>query len=144
LAAPPFGGSDGAESGDSPSRAESLDKYGRGQYDPASKLYEWYEVPPDKLAEAEGQGSPVTWEAILERWALIEADLHSEYGIDLDDPVTRGRRWRWLRVRIAGLLSADTRIARALAPKQSVGSGQSVRSRQASPEGAGGSAWGSR
>jgi hypothetical protein len=53
----------------------------------------------------------------LSRWALIEADLHSEYGLDVEDPVLlRARSWRWLRTRILGLLAADTRIARALAP----------------------------
>lgn len=30
----------------------------------------------------------------------------------------RGRSWRWLRVRILGLLAADTRTARSLAPQQ--------------------------
>jgi hypothetical protein len=28
----------------------------------------------------------------------------------------QARTWRWLRVRIGGLLAADTRLARALAP----------------------------
>jgi hypothetical protein len=48
---------------------------------------------------------------------MIEADLHQVYGIDLDQPgLMRTRTWRWLRIRIAGLLAADTRIVRALAP----------------------------
>lgn len=39
------------------------------------------------------------------------------YGIDVDTPgLLRQRTWRWLQARIVGLLSADTRIARALAP----------------------------
>lgn len=43
--------------------------------------------------------------------------MHSEYGIDVDDRVLlRTRSWRWLRARIVGLLAADTRVARALAP----------------------------
>lgn len=59
----------------------------------------------------------VTWTALLERWALIEADLHAQYGIDLDAPgLLTSRSWRWLRNRIFGLLSADTRIAQALTP----------------------------
>ncbi|WP_117668488.1 hypothetical protein [Micromonospora sp. MW-13] len=57
---------------------------------------------------------------MLAHWRLIEADLHSEYGIDLDADdraVLRCRSWRWLEVRITGLLSADTRLYRALAPE---------------------------
>lgn len=38
-------------------------------------------------------------------------------GIDLDDPAVRTRSGRWLRTRIAGLLSADTRLAREMAPQ---------------------------
>jgi hypothetical protein len=38
-------------------------------------------------------------------------------GIDLDDPVIRGRSGRWLRVRIHGLLTADTRLRRVLTPE---------------------------
>lgn len=38
-------------------------------------------------------------------------------GIDLCDPVIRTRDSRWLRVRVIGLLSADTRLARALQKK---------------------------
>lgn len=48
---------------------------------------------------------------------IVEADLHSEYGIDVEDRALMGARsWRWLRVRIQGLLAADTRLQRALAP----------------------------
>jgi len=60
----------------------------------------------------------VTWPEILTRWALVECDLHSEYGIDLGDSGVLGRPWRWLRARIVGLLSADTRLARALTPEE--------------------------
>ncbi|QFY14485.1 hypothetical protein GBF35_25980 [Nonomuraea phyllanthi] len=53
----------------------------------------------------------------MSHWDLIEADLHSHYGIDLDEPgLLAGRTWRWLRTRILGLLTADTRLARQLAP----------------------------
>ncbi|MGR6921133.1 hypothetical protein ACU635_43415 [[Actinomadura] parvosata] len=59
----------------------------------------------------------MSWVDLLTRWELIEADLHSEYGIDLDQSaVLRGRSWRWLRTRIAGLLVCDSRLARALDP----------------------------
>ncbi|MFF0721349.1 hypothetical protein [Micromonospora sp. NPDC003816] len=37
--------------------------------------------------------------------------------MDLDEPgILQQRTWRWLSARIAGLLSADTRLARALSP----------------------------
>lgn len=50
---------------------------------------------------------------------LVAADLHSVYGIDLADrDLLRRRTWPWLRNRIVGLLSADTRIARALTPEK--------------------------
>jgi hypothetical protein len=48
---------------------------------------------------------------------MVEADLHQVYGIDLESPASlEGRSWRWLRVRIFGLLDSDTRIARSLTP----------------------------
>lgn len=58
----------------------------------------------------------MTWERILGQWPLIEADLHSEYGIDADSGILRERSWRWLQVRILGLLSAETRLYRHFAP----------------------------
>ncbi|WP_188126988.1 hypothetical protein [Actinoplanes lobatus] len=58
----------------------------------------------------------MTWEQLLSHWALIEADLHSEYGVDVEDrALMRARSWRWLQTRIVQLLSEPkTRIARAL------------------------------
>lgn len=48
---------------------------------------------------------------------IVEADLQSEYNIDVDDrDLMRAKSWRWLEVRIQGLLAADTRLQRALAP----------------------------
>lgn len=58
----------------------------------------------------------MTWAGLLEQWRLIEADLHQTYGIDVDSGVLRSRSWRWLRTRILGLLSADTRIGRHFEP----------------------------
>jgi hypothetical protein len=42
---------------------------------------------------------------------LIEADLHERYGIDVDSGVLRQRTWRWLRVRIVGLLDVPPTVA---------------------------------
>ncbi|KAA6224056.1 hypothetical protein CP973_00305 [Streptomyces albofaciens JCM 4342] len=61
----------------------------------------------------------MTWRRILDEWPLVEADLHEVYGIDLGAPgILRARSWRWLRLRILGLLSAESRLARTLAPSQ--------------------------
>ncbi|WP_018251876.1 hypothetical protein [Salinispora mooreana] len=60
----------------------------------------------------------MTWSALLAQWALIEADLHDVYGIDVEDrTLMQTRSWRWLQTRIRGLLAADTRTYRALAPE---------------------------
>lgn len=53
---------------------------------------------------------------MLAQWPLIEADLHSEYGIDASSGILRDRSWRWLKVRVWGLLSAETRLYRHFAP----------------------------
>jgi hypothetical protein len=69
--------------------------------------------------KAERATGSKTWADVLKFWALIEADLHERYGIDVDDrAVLRARSWRWLQVRILGLLSAETRLHRALFPEQ--------------------------
>jgi hypothetical protein len=91
------------------------DRYGRGARDPVSGLYEWYEIPEDLARQRDGEA--VSWEAILSHWTLIEADLQQQYGIDVEDrALMRGRTWRWLRLRIVGLLNTDSRLHRALAP----------------------------
>ncbi len=122
-------GGGASEHGSSPRKA-NLDEYGRGQRG-ANGLYEWYDIPPDKQRELEaGAGEGITWEQILKRWHLVECDL-SDAGIDLGDKaLVRARSWRWLRTRIVGLLSRDTRLATALAPKTEVGSRDHVASRQ--------------
>jgi hypothetical protein len=59
----------------------------------------------------------VKWAQILDEWPLVEADLHETYGVDVGAPgLLETRSWRWLRVRIFGLLSADSRINRQLFP----------------------------
>jgi hypothetical protein len=59
----------------------------------------------------------VSWAQILDEWPLVEADLHEVYGVDIETPgLLDTRTWRWLRVRVLGLLSADSRINRLLYP----------------------------
>lgn len=54
---------------------------------------------------------------ILGEWGLIEADLHERYGIDVEDDNLLSRRsWRWLRVRISGLLAVESRLHNKLNP----------------------------
>ncbi|MEU9141712.1 hypothetical protein AB0D33_38230 [Streptomyces sp. NPDC048404] len=61
----------------------------------------------------------MSWVQILDEWPLIEADLHETYGVDVCTPgLLEARSWRWLRVRIFGLLSADSRINRHLFPDE--------------------------
>lgn len=40
---------------------------------------------------------------LREHWDLIERDLQ-DIGVDVGDPQTMARSWRWLRERIVGLL----------------------------------------
>jgi len=52
-------------------------------------------------------------------WALIEADLHQVYGIDVESGILRERTWRWLQARILGLLSTDeSRLHRHIFPPE--------------------------
>jgi hypothetical protein len=49
----------------------------------------------------------------------VEADLHQTYGLDVwDDALMDARPWSWLRSRIVGLLTENTRTARALIPME--------------------------
>jgi hypothetical protein len=46
----------------------------------------------------------------------VEADFQDTHHIDLSSGILRERSWRWFLVRLYGLLSADSRIARHFAP----------------------------
>lgn len=62
-----------------------------------------------------------SWADILGHWSHIELDLHDQ-GIDVESGVLEQRTWRWLQLRILGLLSTpSSRLHRALKPaKQEV------------------------
>ena len=48
---------------------------------------------------------------MLAHWNLIEADLHDVYGIDCGDmQMMRARSWRWLKVRVDGLLTGPPTV----------------------------------
>lgn len=59
----------------------------------------------------------MSWSTWLRNWELIELDLHSHYGVDVESGVLAERSSRWLTLRILGLLSEDTRLRRALYPE---------------------------
>lgn len=52
----------------------------------------------------------------MSHWQLVEVDLHQTYAADWHDP-TLERPWPWWRDRILGLLSTESRLARALLRK---------------------------
>jgi len=96
------GGSAGPEPGDSPQQDAS-------EVDPVSGLPYWIDRP----RQAEGVG----WKDILTFWNLIEADMNERYGIDVETPgLLEGRSARWLRVRVLGLMSVDSRLRAAVFP----------------------------
>jgi hypothetical protein len=78
---------------------------GFGEVGPTG-LHRWYDEP-DQQKQGEGEGG-YGWADILKCWRLIEADLQDR-GIDVGDRsltgVMKTRTWRWLKVRIEGLLS---------------------------------------
>lgn len=86
-----------------------LDSYAGGEV--IDGIPDFYDAPE----EVTGQESRLTWAGLLEQWALIEPDLHSEYGIDVHSGILTTRPKRWLQARIAGLLMTDSRLARHIA-----------------------------
>jgi hypothetical protein len=54
---------------------------------------------------------------LLQQWDLIENDLQDK-GIDVASGILAARDARWLRVRIAGLLSIDSRLSRQFRDNQ--------------------------
>lgn len=48
--------------------------------------------------------------------------MHEVYGIDLSEPLLlRQRSWRWFRIRLWGLLSAESRTSRHFRPPEPKG-----------------------
>ena len=106
-------GSTGRLDGGASEGVDALDRYGIGEKDPVTGLYEAYDLPDGSPAHA---GEAVEWTAILTRWPLIVADFASEYRVRLHRELP-DLSWREFRDLIAGLLAADTRLARALQPE---------------------------
>lgn len=110
-----LGGDPGA--GDGATGLDAIAQYGKGELDPATGLFEWYDLPPDhaarRIVEDGSQGS-VTILSVVEQWELLVADFRSEYGIGLalGEPLA----WREFRPLVVGLLATDSRIARHFQP----------------------------
>lgn len=60
-----------------------------------------------------------TWAQLLTHWTLIDADLHEVYGVDTATGVLSQRSAEWLRTRISGLLTRDSRLLTAVRPERS-------------------------
>lgn len=104
----------GADAGEAEQGSEAVERYGRGEQDPVTGLYEWYEDIPTTVTTP---GTEVSWAQIFEAWTLVEADFQQAYGIDLERQLRRS--WRWFAVRCTGLLSSpDTRLYRHFAATQ--------------------------
>lgn len=99
---------DGGAPGDA--GLDAIAQYGRGDYDEATGLYEWYDLPSDHSAKRR-QGGEVAWRSLIEQWALLEADWSSEYGERLAR-VWPSLTWREFRTGVAGLLACDSRLSR--------------------------------
>ncbi|HON76804.1 MAG TPA: hypothetical protein PLQ23_16840, partial [Dermatophilaceae bacterium] len=92
----------------------AIHKYGGGEYDPVTGLWEYYEFPPGH--EARGQeAEEVSWRDLLDQWVLLEADWLSEYHERLS-AVWAALSWREFVVGVVGLFAADTRLSRHFAP----------------------------
>lgn len=99
----------GGASGDEPRVwLQDQGRWGVGDYDEASGLYESYEDPQLTIGRL-----------LTDHWDLVDADLHEIYGLDSEDPVVLDERtWGWFKRRLIGLLSCECRIQRKLAPPE--------------------------
>jgi hypothetical protein len=98
-----------SNTGSGPGNSGHDDPHGRGDYDAATGLWEWYDRPQEA-------GDPVTWEQILTHFPLIIADFADLYTIRLhrDAPV-----WAEFRDLVFGLLqTSESRLWRATRPDE--------------------------
>ena len=88
--------------------AESDPVRGRGNRDPVTGTFEWYEFP-DGHAATQAEGSVVSILTLCDQWDLVVADFASEYRIRLArEPVS----WPEFRTLLTGLLATDSRLWR--------------------------------
>lgn len=53
---------------------EAIEQYGRGERDPETGVYDWYELPEDHEAHG-GQGAEVRLLDAIAQWPLVVADF---------------------------------------------------------------------
>lgn len=94
-----------------PARTEpgsaSLEKYGRGEKNSATGLYEFYDIP-----EEHKPGNPVSWVTILEQWRLLEFDFHHILHVPDISAILPDVSWVWFESRVSGLLSTPGLLSR--------------------------------
>ena len=71
-------------------------------------MRDWYHPAPPP---ATAQTKPITWAEILERWLMVELDLHELYGIDVHSGILTQRPWHWLETRVIDLLGRGPRLS---------------------------------
>ena len=85
---------------------DAIEQYGRGERDPETGVYDWYELPEDHEAHGEASGG-FTLLDLIDHWSLIVADFQSEYGIELESWHGTGSMFR---DRLEGLMFQGTRL----------------------------------
>ena len=103
------GGSAGG-SADSPEATglAAIARYGVGDQDPETGLYECYDVP-DEVTDP-----GITVLDLLDEWPLVVPDFATEYGIRL---AVADMSWVEFWSLLTGLLSTDSRLQRRFASK---------------------------
>lgn len=91
------------------------DPSGRGTYDEATGLWDWYEDVPEELTAAGAGAWEWTADQALNEWYLIEGEFDDRWGYDLSE-LLHTKTWRWFWVRLRYLMSTDSAIRRRLAP----------------------------
>ena len=84
-------------------RTATQTQQGAGTTIEETGLSDWYEAEGRRVQEGGKQ-----WKEILGHWNHIEADLQEHYGIDVGTGILTQRSWRWLEVRIVGLLAIES------------------------------------
>lgn len=81
--------------------------WGRGQYNAAADLWEWYEFPKDHPAVNPNKGW--TWVQILGQWRWLVADFARFYRVNV---LRSDESWVWFKHCVVGLLSLPDSLLR--------------------------------
>lgn len=102
---------------------------GGGEWLPHLEIRAWFNDPalaPARRHERDQAAGRVpqiqaSWSQILGHWAAIELDL-DDRGHDVESGILDRRSWRWLSLRILGLISTpSTRLYRCLTATETEG-----------------------